>query len=97
MFGIHQKVFGLALLIDYFCLSKFEFSVQRVIQSILHEALALRLLTLGIYPGKKIELIRQAPFRGACYVQVDDSVYVLRKEEWDAIVFQEINPKDGIS
>jgi len=71
--------------------------VQRVIQSILHEALALRLLTLGIYPGKKIELIRQAPFKGACYVQVDDSVYVLRKEEWDAIVFQKTEDTDGLS
>ncbi|MBK6354496.1 MAG: ferrous iron transport protein A [Saprospiraceae bacterium] len=71
--------------------------MQRVIQSILHEALALRLLTLGIYPGKKIELIRQAPFKGACYVQVDDSVYVLRKEEWDAIVFQKTEDTDGLS
>ena len=71
--------------------------MQRVIQSILHEALALRLLTLGIYPGKKIELIRQAPFNGACYVQVDDSVYVLRKEEWDAIVFQKTEDTDGLS
>ncbi|MBK6571542.1 MAG: ferrous iron transport protein A [Saprospiraceae bacterium] len=68
-----------------------------MIQSILHEALALRLLTLGIYPGKKIELIRQAPFKGACYVQVDDSVYVLRKEEWDAIVFQKTEDTDGLS
>ena len=71
--------------------------MQRVIQSILHEALALRLLTLGIYPGKKIELIRQAPFKGACYVQVDDSVYVLRKEEWDAIVFQKTEDTDDLS
>ncbi|MBK8641919.1 MAG: ferrous iron transport protein A [Saprospiraceae bacterium] len=54
-------------------------------------------MTLGIYPGKKIELIRQAPFKGACYVQVDDSVYVLRKEEWDAIVFQKTEDTDGLS
>ncbi|NOT36894.1 MAG: ferrous iron transport protein A [Saprospiraceae bacterium] len=47
--------------------------------------LAVRFFTLGIYPGKFIEIIRRAPFGGALYVQVDQSFFVLRKKEWEAL------------
>lgn len=55
-----------------------------------NQMVAARLLVLGIYPGKTIELVRKAPFGGACYVRVDQAFYVLRRQEWDSIVKQEL-------
>ena len=51
--------------------------------------IAVRFFTLGIYPGKFIELIRRAPFGGAYYVQVGQSFFVLRKKEWEALETKE--------
>lgn len=61
----------------------------KTILSITDELLATRLLTLGIFPGKKINLIRRSPFGGSCYVQVDQTLYALRAEEWKAIITDE--------
>jgi Fe2+ transport system protein FeoA len=47
--------------------------------------LAVRFFTLGIYPGKFVEIIRRAPFGGAYFVQVDQSFFVLRPQEWSAL------------
>ncbi|HMW40075.1 MAG: ferrous iron transport protein A [Saprospiraceae bacterium] len=57
----------------------------RQIISIRDPELAVRFFTIGIYPGKYIELIRQAPFGGAYFVQVDQLFFVLRKKEWEAL------------
>ena len=51
---------------------------------------AARLLVLGIYPGKTIELLRRAPLGGACYVRVDQAFYALRRQEWDSILKQAV-------
>ena len=49
------------------------------------EKLSGRLLELGIIPGKTLEVIRKAPFKGAYYVKVNSHPFVLRKEELEAI------------
>lgn len=52
--------------------------------------LAARLITIGIYPGKKCTIIRKALFGGAYFIEVDGSFYALREEEMDLIEKLEI-------
>jgi len=59
--------------------------IQQII-SIKDPELSVRFFTIGIYPGKFIELIRRAPFGGAYFVQVDHVFFVLRRKEWEALV-----------
>jgi ferrous iron transport protein A len=42
---------------------------------------AQRLGEMGFWPGKKIELLLEAPFRDPLAFQVDNTVIALRKEE----------------
>ncbi|MEP7196198.1 MAG: FeoA family protein [Saprospiraceae bacterium] len=58
--------------------------IQQIVK-IKDPELAVRFFTLGIYPGKFIELIRKAPFGGAYFVQVDQTFFLLRKKEWEAL------------
>ncbi|MBK6544261.1 MAG: ferrous iron transport protein A [Saprospiraceae bacterium] len=43
--------------------------------------LAARLITLGIYPGKTLKIIRKAMFGGAYYIEVDQCHFALRENE----------------
>ena len=43
--------------------------------------IAGKLLSMGILPGNRIRLIRQAPFGGVWYVQADNLLIALRKKE----------------
>ncbi|MCC6816955.1 MAG: ferrous iron transport protein A [Saprospiraceae bacterium] len=57
----------------------------REIISIKNPEIAVRFFTIGIYPGKFVKILRKAPFGGAYYIQVDQSYFVLRKSEWEAL------------
>lgn len=43
--------------------------------------LAARLIALGIYPGKELEIKRKALLGGAFYVEVDCCHFALREDE----------------
>lgn len=44
-------------------------------------ALAQKLTSMGILPGTRIEMIREAPFGRAYYVKADGVLLALRSEE----------------
>ena len=50
--------------------------------------LACKLLSMGVLPGSRIQLIRKAPFGGAVYVAVDDHCLALRETEFGAIAIR---------
>lgn len=56
--------------------------------------LAARLITIGIYPGKRIKIIRKALFGGAYYIDINGSHYAIREKEMDLITKVEI--EEGI-
>lgn len=47
--------------------------------------LAARLITIGIYPGKTIKIIRKVMFGGAYYIEIEGSHYALREQEMEQI------------
>lgn len=51
------------------------------IHSIQDSLIKGRLISMGIFKGKHIQIIRSSLFEGAFYVKVDDQVFGLRKEE----------------
>lgn len=47
-----------------------------------------KLMSMGILPGSRIEIVRIAPFGGGCYIKVDHSYIALRKTEAGSIVLR---------
>jgi Fe2+ transport system protein FeoA len=52
--------------------------------------LAARLITIGIYPGRILKIIRKALFGGAYYIEIEGSHYALREKEMELIEMVEI-------
>ncbi len=52
--------------------------------------LAARLISIGIYPGRTMRIIRKALFGGAYYIEIDGSHYALRESEMELITKIEI-------
>ena len=50
------------------------------------EALAGKLMAIGILPGSRVEVVRRAPFGGGYYVRVDRQTIALRKQELECII-----------
>jgi ferrous iron transport protein A len=49
------------------------------------DTLAARLISIGIYPGKKMRIIRKALFGGAYFIEIEGSHYALRENEMNLI------------
>ncbi len=52
--------------------------------------LAARLIGLGIYPGKQLEIKRKALLGGAFYIEVDNSHFALREDELFGLDLKEL-------
>jgi ferrous iron transport protein A len=50
--------------------------------------MSCRLMSMGILPGSRVEVIRFAPFGGGCYVKADNLLIALRKEEATGIILR---------
>ena len=61
---------------------------KNVISHFTNDQVAGKLMSMGVLPGSRIELIRKAPLGGGWYVRVDRQMIALRKEELDCIVTQ---------
>lgn len=48
-------------------------------------SIASKLLAMGVLPGSRIELLRQAPFGGTYYVAVNSHFLALRRKELQSI------------
>lgn len=45
------------------------------------DEIAQKLMSMGILPGTRIELVRKAPLGGGCYIKADNLLIALRTEE----------------
>lgn len=52
-----------------------------VIAQIINETLSVRLLELGLFPGKSVKLLRKAPFGDPFYLKVANHYVSIRTEE----------------
>jgi ferrous iron transport protein A len=59
-----------------------------IIARFTNEALATKLLDIGIKPGARLRLVRRSPFGGCWYVKVDRQCVALRKHELACIILQ---------
>jgi ferrous iron transport protein A len=92
-----MELFRINLINGYFCLT-ITFSMKAselakgntyTIKSIEELDFFLNLLELGINPGKEIELIHSAPFKGPMAFSVSGNIIALRKEEAAAITVEQ--------
>jgi len=56
------------------------------IKSFNDKTVAKKLITMGVIPGREIEVLRKAPFNGAFYIRVSDLFFAIRKEEAKFII-----------
>lgn len=63
---------------------------QAVIDRFSDQQLAGRLLAMGVLPGSSVRYIRDAPFGGGAYIQVDHFLMALRTEEAEMIILKEV-------
>mgnify|MGYP003125940967 FL=1 len=55
------------------------------ISSISNSDLLVRMMEMGVLPGKKISLLKKAPFNGPMAFIIDGNILALRVEEADLI------------
>jgi ferrous iron transport protein A len=52
------------------------------------DEVAQKLMSMGILPGTRIELVRKAPLGGGCYVKADNLLIALRSEEAARVILR---------
>lgn len=60
-------------------------------------SLAARLIALGIYPGKELEIKRKALLGGAFYVEVDCCHFALREDELFGLELKQLPHVENIA
>ena len=53
-----------------------------------NQLIASKLMSMGVLPGSRLEIIRKAPFGGGCYVKADKHYLALRKQEAACIIMR---------
>ncbi|MFT4644641.1 MAG: ferrous iron transport protein A [Planctomycetota bacterium] len=66
-------------------------SINKVVEiiSFKHQMVAKKLITMGVIPGREVEILRKAPFGGAYYIRVSDLYFAIRKAEAKTIIVKE--------
>lgn len=61
------------------------------------EAIACRLLCMGVLPGSYVKMVRKAPFNGGVYLRIDGINVVMRNSEAKRIILTTTAPQQSIS
>lgn len=59
---------------------------EGIIHEFTNDLMASKLLSMGVLPGKMLQLIRRVPFGGGLYVKIEGQNMALRLEEARNIV-----------
>lgn len=62
-------------------LSNFREGESGVVNSFDDDTMAAKFLTMGVIPGKSLQLMRRIPFGGGLYIKVDDENIAVRELE----------------
>tara|TARA_B110000495_G_C22990176_1_gene582971 strand:+ start:1286 stop:1507 length:222 start_codon:yes stop_codon:yes gene_type:complete len=68
-----------------------EISINKAVEilSFKHQLVAQKLITMGVIPGREIEVLRKSPFGGTYYIRVSDFYFAIRKVEAAAIIVKD--------
>jgi ferrous iron transport protein A len=69
-------------------ITAFSAGTKREVTGFTDDAIASKLMAMGVLPGSKIALVRAAPMGGGWYVEVDNIRIALRKQEAACILTQ---------
>lgn len=53
-----------------------------------HKVIARKLITMGVVPGKEIEIIRKSFFKSTFFIRVQESYFAIRKFEAENIIIE---------
>lgn len=59
-----------------------------IVAQFTNEQIGSKLLAMGILPGSRLEVVREAPFGGGLVVKVDNNYLALRKQEAACILLK---------
>ncbi len=59
-----------------------------IVAQFTNEQIGSKLLAMGILPGSRLEVVREAPFGGGIVVKVDNNYLALRKQEAACILLK---------
>ena len=62
-----------------------------VIKNLDFQDIPLKLLEMGCYPGKEVELVQVAPLNDQLYIRVSGSHLAIRRETAERIILQNQN------
>ena len=62
-------------------LSNFREGEHGIVNSFDDDTMAAKFLTMGLIPGKSLQLMRRIPFGGGLYIKVDDANLAVREIE----------------
>lgn len=68
-----------------------EIAINKVVEiiSFKHQVVAQKLVTMGVIPGRNIEILRKSPFGGAYYVKVSNLNFAIREAEAKTIIVKD--------
>jgi ferrous iron transport protein A len=69
-------------------LSNLKNGQRGIISRYTDSAVECKLLSMGILPGKSIEIIRRVPFGGGLYLKIDTINLAVREEEAQKIILE---------
>lgn len=58
------------------------------ISSFTDDEVAQKLMSMGLLPGTRIELVRKAPLGGGCYIKADNLLIALRSQEAARVILR---------
>lgn len=59
-----------------------------VLMQFTDDRIAGKLITMGVFPGSTLEMVRHAPFKGGCYVKIENTAIAIRRSEAQCILLQ---------
>ena len=74
--------------VDLEKLSDFRNGQKGILRLIDDDVIATKLMSMGMLPGKTIELVRRIPFGGGIYIKVEDMLMALRLVEAQHILLE---------
>lgn len=69
-------------------LSQMKPGIAGFVAQFTNEQIGCKLLTMGVFPGSRIEVIRVAPFGGGLFLKVDNNYLALRQQEAACILLR---------
>lgn len=69
-------------------LSKLKKGERGMIDSFSDQEIGCKLMSMGILPGSKVQILRKAPFGGAVYLKLDNQQFAIRNNEAECIVLK---------